>query len=547
MASANVKMPLLFSDHMMLQRDQSIPVWGWADAGEEVTVQFGSQSAKATADAAGKWKVTLEPVAANAEPQALTVTGKNQLNFADVLVGDIWVCSGQSNIEFNLGGAHNAGTEVPQAKDLQLRMFKVAMRTSLNPEADVTVYGKQQWVACNPEYARNFSAVGYFYGRELRRDLKVPIGLIAAVQGGTRAQVWMSLESIAQNRDADPEFKEWLTKRHQVVAEYPQHPTAYGPAMEKYEKDVRRWWNEVENAPAFVAKKKAWEEENKKALEAGKPPLPRPQPSEPRPKEPESPDGGRYSSFMVGNLYNGMIAPMMPYAIKGVIWYQGEGNSDKAKQYRFLFPLLIKDWRAHWGQGDFPFLFVQLPNINKAPTEPVPAHDLWPGTREAQEVALTLPHTGMAVTIDVGDPYDVHGKDKIDVGQRLALVARHLVYGEKIVYTGPTYESMKVDGDKVRITFKNTGSGMEIGVPPWTPSGKIPPVAAELKGFAIAGADKKWVWAEARIVGDQVVVSSPKVTNPVAVRYGWADNPPCNLYNKEKLPAAPFRTDHWEP
>jgi len=250
---------------------------------------------------------------------------------------------------------------------------------------------------------------------------------------------------------------------------------------------------------------------------------------------------------MVGNLYNAMIAPLMPYAIKGVIWYQGESNCNNSKQYRVLFPIMITDWREKWGQGNFPFLFVQLPNINKPATEPVQGEDRWPGVREAQAKAMSVPNTGMATIIDVGDPDEVHGKDKIDVGVRLSLVARHLVYGEDIVYTGPIYDSMKVEGNKVLITFKNTGGGLAIGTPPWTPSGKIPPVASELKGFAIAGADKKWVWAQARINGDQVVVSSDQAPNPAAVRYGWADNPPCNLYNKVNPPAAAFRTDEWEP
>ena len=248
---------------------------------------------------------------------------------------------------------------------------------------------------------------------------------------------------------------------------------------------------------------------------------------------------------MVGNYYNAMIAPLMPYAIKGAIWYQGESNSGNSKQYRTLFPLLINDWRERWGQGNFPFLFVQLPNIKKPATQPVQETDLWPGLREAQALTLSVPNTGMATIIDVGDPYDVHGKDKFHVGTRLALVARHVVYGENIVYSGPTYGSMKVAGNKIEITFKNTGTGLEIGTAPWTPSGKIPPVAKELKGFAIAGEDKNWFGADARIAGNSVIVESPQVPHPVAVRYGLADNPPCNLYNKEKLPAAPFRTDNW--
>jgi sialate O-acetylesterase len=310
---------------------------------------------------------------------------------------------------------------------------------------------------------------------------------------------------------------------------------------------MTQYWNNVENAPEFVAKKKLWEEQRKVALGQGKLPPPRPEPSQPGPTAPDAPDGGPYSSFMVGNLYNAMIAPLMPFAIKGVIWYQGESNCNNSRQYRTLFPILIADWREKWGQGNFPFLFVQLPNINKPATGPVQDTDQWPGIREAQAMATTLPDTGMATIIDVGDPYEVHGRDKIDVGVRLSLVARHLVYGEDIVYAGPSYDAMALEGNKIRISFKHTGSGLMIGAPPWTPSGIIPPVAGELKGFAIAGSNKKWVWAQARINGDQVIVSSDQVVHPVAVRYGWADNPPCNLYNREKLPAAPFRTDDWEP
>ena len=252
---------------------------------------------------------------------------------------------------------------------------------------------------------------------------------------------------------------------------------------------------------------------------------------------------------MVGTIYNAMIAPLTHFAIKGVIWYQGESNCENSRQYHALFPILIMDWREKWGQGNFPFLFVQLPNLNKPATEPVESDNgcFWTGIRDAQAKALALTNTGMATTIDVGDPYNVHGKDKYDVGYRLSLVARHLVYGEDIVYTGPVYNSMNIEGQKILISFKSIGGGLVIGTPPWSPSGKIPPLADELKGFAIAGADRKWVWAKALIQGDQVVVWSEHVSNPVAVRYGWADNPPCNLYNREKLPAAPFRTDDWQP
>jgi sialate O-acetylesterase len=547
LARAEVKLPAIFSDHMVLQRDIQIPVWGWADPGEEVTVTFGGQSAKTITDSDGRWKVCLEKVGANATSQTLTVSGKNTIKFTDVLVGDVWVCSGQSNMGLYLGECDNASSEVPNANDPLLRILTVEERTSIIPDVDVKLWNGKRWRLCTSETANQFSGVGYFFGRELRKHLGIPIGLISSLHGGSQAQLWTSLEAIGKNIAADPEFKDWRAKREAVLENYPHKLAGYLPVKEKYDADMTRYWNEVENAPEFVARKKLWEEENKAAREQGKTPPPRPEPSQPRPTAPEPPDGGPYSSFMVGNLYNAMIAPLMPYAIKGVIWYQGESNCNNSKQYRVLFPIMITDWREKWGQENFPFLFVQLPNINKPATEPVQGEDRWPGVREAQAKAMSVPNTGMATIIDVGDPDEVHGKDKIDVGVRLSLVARHLVYGEDIVYTGPTYDSMKVEGNKVLITFKNTGGGLAIGTPPWTPSGKIPPVASELKGFAIAGADKKWIWAQARINGDQVVVSSDQAPNPVAVRYGWADNPPCNLYNKEKLPAAPFRTDDWEP
>jgi sialate O-acetylesterase len=544
---AEVKLPAVFNDHMVLQRDIQIPVWGWADPGEEVTVTFGDQNAKTITDSDGRWKIYLGKVGTSATAQALTVSGKNTIKFTDVLVGDVWVCAGQSNMGLYLGECDNANTEVPQANDPLLRILTVEERTSIIPDVDVTLWNGKKWRSCTPETANQFSGVGYFFGRELRRHLGIPIGLISSLHGGSQAQLWTSLEAIGKNIDADPEFKDWLARRQAVLDDYPHKLAAYLPLKQKYDADLSQSWNDVENAPDFVAKKKLWEEERKVALTQGKTPPPRPEPSQPGPLAPDAPDRGPYSSFMVGNLYNAMIAPLMPFAIKGIIWYQGESNCGNSKQYRVLFPIMIADWRDKWGQGNFPFLFVQLPNINKPATEPVQDRDPWPGIREAQAMATSLPNTGMATIIDVGDPYEVHGKDKIDVGVRLSLVARHLVYGENIVYSGPTYDSMAVEGNKISISFKHADGGLAIGVPPWTPSGIIPPVANELKGFAIAGSNKKWVWAQARISGDQIVVSNDQVPNPAAVRYGWADNPPCNLYNNEKLPAMPFRTDDWEP
>jgi sialate O-acetylesterase len=422
----------------------------------------------------------------------------------------------------------------------------VREHVSLQPEEDAKPsWDGKKWVVSDPEVVQVFTAVGYFFGRELRSDLHVPIGLIESDQGGSKAQLWTSVSAIEKNIDADPEFKVWLKQRKEVVDAYPQKMAEYLPQKKIYDEAMKHWRAEVWDAPEFTAKRAQWEIDNDNARKEGKPPLPRLQPSVPSPIEPPPPNGGPYSNFMVGTLYNAMIAPLTSFSIKGVVWYQGESNESNSRQYGVLFPIMITDWREKWGEGDFPFIFVQLPNIKKPATQPVQSNDPWPGMREAQAKALSLPNTGMAITIDVGDPYNVHGKDKFDVGYRLALVARHTVYKEKIVYTGPTYDSMKVKKGQIELTFKNQGGGLMIGAAPWTPSGKIPLVESNLKGFAIAGEDQRWFFAKAQIKHNHVFVSSVDVPHPVAVRYGWADNPPCNLYNREKLPAAPFRTDKW--
>jgi sialate O-acetylesterase len=547
LARAEVRLPAVFSDQMVLQRDIDVPVWGWADPGEEVTVTFGGESAKTIANNDGRWRVYLDKLLANARSQTLTVSGNNTVIFTNVLVGDVWVCSGQSNMGLYLGECDNASSEVPKANDPLFRMLTVEDRTSVIPEVDATLWNGKRWRTCTPEVANQFSGVGYFFGKELRRHLGIPIGLISSLKGGSQVQLWTSLESVKRNIAADPDFKGWLEKREAVLDNYPHKLSEYLPLKRHYDADMTRYWNEVENAPELMARRKLWENECKLAREQGRIPPKRPEPAEPSPTAPEAPDCGPYNSFMVGNLYNAMIAPLMPFAIKGVIWYQGESNCNNSKQYQTLFPIMIKDWREKWGQGNFPFLFVQLPNINKPAVDPVQDEDLWPGIREAQAMALSLPNTGMATIIDVGDPDEVHCKDKQDVGVRLSLIARNLVYKENIVSSGPTYASMAIEANSIVLTFTNTGSGLTIGVPPWTPSGTIPPVASELTGFAIAGPDKQWFKAQAMIIGSsQIVVSSGRVLHPEAVRYAWADNPPCNLYNKERLPAAPFRTDNWD-
>lgn len=544
-ARANVTMPSIFGDHMVLQKEMKIPVWGWANPGEDVTVTFAGQRAATTADDQGNWRVDLDKTPANASPQTLTVTGRNTIAFHDVLIGDVWLAAGQSNMEMGLSEVHNAAQVLPTVNDPMLRFFNVETSdTAIEPRKNVP----GTWRIATLDNANRFSGAAYFFIHEIRKDRNIPIGLLRTGHGGTGAQTWLSVEAIKNNVTADPEFQSWLDTHAQLLKDYPARLAVYTPLRLQFQKDHDQWRKNVFESPEFTAQRAAWEVAAQKAREEDKNLPPRPVPPVPEPKEPDRPEGDRNK---LANVYNAKLFPMIPYAIKGAIWYQGESNSNNAKQYRVLFPLMIKDWREKWGEGDFPFIYVQLPNLGTLPTDPDQKLEKWVGdfvgVREAQAMTLALPNTGMAVAIDLGDPRNVHPKDKMDVGYRLSLVARKVAYGEDIVYTGPTFESMKVEGNKVRITFDNVGTGLVIGTAPWTPSGKIPPLATELRCFTIAGADKKWAWAKATIEGnDQVVVSSDTVPNPVAVRYDWFNSPNGNLYNREKLPAAPFRTDNWE-
>jgi sialate O-acetylesterase len=536
---ADVRMPAIFGDHMVLQQNKKIPVWGWADPGEQVTVELNKVAVSAKADADGKWRVDLAP-AKVANPPTLTVKGKNTLTFTDVLLGDVWICSGQSNMEFDLagnlapykgfGGAANAATAVPAANDPQLRLFLVTKKIALQPETDVV--GK--WEVCTPESAALFSAVGYFFGQELRSAIKRPIGLIGSYWGGQPAQAFTSLSGLQK----EPPFTNYVDAYQKRLADYPKAKEDYPAAVAAYQDKVKEWKTTV--GPTFLPLLKQWQEEAATAMAAGQPVPRKPVPSVPLPKAPSLPEGGPSTPTV---LYNGMISPIIPYAIKGAIWYQGEANAPHALEYRTLFPRMISDWREKWNQGDFPFIFVQLANFMKPQVNP--SEGGWAELREAQLKTLALPNTGMAVTIDIGNPRDIHPKDKQDVGLRLALAAKHLAYGQELVYSGPIYDSMKVEGNKIRLSFRHTGSGLQIHAAPWLPSGETPPSPTELTGFAIAGADQNWVWAKARIEGNNVMVSSDQIASPVAVRYGWASDPSCDLYNKEGLPASPFRTDDW--
>jgi sialate O-acetylesterase len=492
----------------------------------------------------------------------LTVTGKNTVTFSDVLVGDVWLCSGQSNMEFPLRLARNGSTEVSQASDPQIRLFLAPRRSSLLPLDDVTgstldeyrLYNSFQlkpgddlrgvWVVCTPEKAAEFSAVGYFFVRELRGKVQRPIGLIGSYWGGSAAQSWISLSADAAN----PALKGGV-----FMGDYQRNIAPHVPgsmdmdALYAAYNDAQKKWTEAmahdPGKPAYDAAYKAWQvasvEQRAKDIQVPPPPPP-PIPS---PKPPPSLIGPTL-------LYNGMISPLLPYAIKGVIWYQGESNAGNAAsgiEYRTLLATLIADWRTRWGEGDFPFLIVQLAGNNPRPQGPVEKpHLAWAWLRESQlKTTLTVPNTGLAVAIDLGSSTTIHPPDKQDVAHRLALVAERVAYGQDVADSGPMFESIKIEGDKIRLSFSHAGDGLVIGAPPWLDHAVPPPSTTELQGFAIAGADQKWVWARATIEGSDVIVSSDQVLAPVAVRYGWSNNPVCNLYNKAGLPASPFRTDDW--
>lgn len=501
----NVMLPAIISDSMVIQAGKDLTIWGTADAGEAVTVSLAGQTQSTSADADGKWSVKFKPIPAS-DVGTMTVKGNNTLTVNNILAGSVWVCSGQAGMYMGLDKAHNAATEIPKATDRHLRLFRVATRAAMEPQSDC----QGQWVECTPTTVKYFSATAYFFGRELRQSAGVHVGLVQAALGGTPAQSWTSLDGL----DRDPALKTAYGDAYRkLLANLPALTTRYEKELlTKYESDMRSW---------------------EQAKAAGGAPS--------APQKPVAPD---QDPATPSALYNGMIAPLTPMTIDGVIFYHGESNVSAAVEYRTLFPRLITDWRAKFGQGDFPFIYGQLPN--NGPRKPDPVSSNTAMLREAQSMAMKLPKTGMAVTVDIGEADNAVPHDKLDVGLRMALWAEKLVFGKDVVCSGPLYSSMKVEGGRIRVGFKEVGGGLVIGSAPSIQAG-VPQAAplTELKGFSIAGADQKFVWATAKIEGNNVVVSSPQVLKPVAVRYAWADNPECNLYNKEGLPASPFRTDQW--
>jgi sialate O-acetylesterase len=627
-AIANVRLPKIFSSNMVLQQGIEIPVWGWADRGERVVVAFNGQTVRTRADKEGKWQVKL-PEQDYGGPHNLIIKGKNTVEMKNVMVGEVWICSGQSNMEWRVDNSNNAEEEVASAKYPNIRLFTVPKAVAQFPKDDIS---DGEWMECSPETVAGFSAVGYFFGRDLHQELNVPVGLIHTSWGGTVAETWISPGTISN----DPDFREKLIELQQMdldsyrKARLDQIRELLGgeiPNEDKGMVDGKPIWAGLDYSDGHWRSIKTpmyWENQgyididgigwyrkeiklNEEQTNAnltlhlgkvddsditfingieigrteGKYDEDRIYTIDKKYLKPGSNiivvrvqdtggNGGIWGDpenqfLAIGNekmdisgdwkfriakaevgavnvgpnsyptlLFNAMINPLIPFGIKGAIWYQGESNAGRAKQYQRIFPALINDWRNHWQQGDFPFLFVSLANYMQPPQEP--GESEWAELREAQTKTLSLPNTGMALAIDIGEANDIHPRNKQDVGKRLALNAFKIAYGKDVVHSGPMYESVAFKDGKAYVSFAETGSGLE-----------VKDRYGYLKGFTVAGRDRKFHWAKAELVDDKtVVVYSEEVPDPVSVRYGWANNPDdVNLYNKEGLPANPFRTDDW--
>lgn len=491
---ADIRLPGIVGDNMAIQRDVPARIWGWADPGEQVTVTIGATALPAVKSGQdGLWLVKLPAQKAGPVPDIRISGDKDSITIKNVIAGEVWLCSGQSNMEFATDSSINAKQEVASADYPGIRLFIFAHTVRDQPTDECG----GRWLVCSPTTVGRFSAVGYFFGRDLHKELNVPVGLIESSWGGTLCEAWTSLPAL----QAVPEFAP-------IIERVNQYPDRYVQLRAKYEQDYQKWAATTQQASASTTKPAAL-----------RPPYAPPPPG----KQPN----------LAAMLFNGMIYPIARYTIAGALWYQGESNAGRAYQYRKLLPTMIQDWRNHFGVGDFPFGIVQLANFMKRDLQPQESD--WAELREAQTMtADTIPNCGLALAIDVGDAADIHPKNKQEVGHRLVLWALAKVYGKDIEYSGPVYDSMESAGDSIRIRFKHAAGGL-------TTTDDQP-----VKGFTIAGEDHQFVWADAAIDGQSVVVRSSQVPKPVAVRYAWANNPGCNLYNKSGLPAVPFRTDDWK-
>ncbi|MFG4004430.1 sialate O-acetylesterase [Flavobacterium aquidurense] len=623
LANANVRMPLLFSDGMVLQRNKEIPVWGWAEPNEKVEVHFNKQIKTTQADKDGKWMIKLSAEKAGG-PFELSITGKNKITIKDILVGEVWICSGQSNMEFQMYKTMNAEKEMADSNYPMIRHFGVAQDLSGTPKEDLKA-GK--WLVANKENIRDFTAAGFFFAKKLYTELKIPIGIINTSWGGTNVETWTSREAFEKSNEfktmiADvpqvdmdavfevykksvldnvkkvqgfdvsmknedqfktfdfndknwPEIKVpslwenqqignidgvvWMRKTITLTAEQAKSEAVL--YLSKVDDEDITYVNGVE-----VGTNKIWEtlrvykippgvlKEGKNVIavriadySGGGGIYGDPADLKIQFKDSNLPLEGLWKFNVVqvkiavspnsypSLLYNAMVNPLIPYAFQGVLWYQGEANVWRAKQYKKAFPLMINDWRTKWNQGDFPFYFVQLSTFNEFNGNSK-VGSRWAELREAQAETLKLKNTGMVVTTDIGNAKDIHPTNKQDVGLRLAAIALNNVYGKKQICSGPTFKSQEIKGNEIILTFDNLGSGLSTS-----------DHSENVKGFEIAGADKVFHSAKAIIKNNKVIVSSDEVKNPVAVHYGWADDDTeINLFNKEKFPASPFRTDNWE-
>jgi len=484
-AAQPLTLPRVFADHLVFQREVPVPIWGWAEPNAAVTVAFSGQTKSVAAGPDGKWRVTLDRMPANAGGMDLVITaGDQSLTVRDVLVGEVWICSGQSNMEWTLAGTDGAQEEIARADHPLIRQFKVPHVTHSKPQRDLP----GAWSVCSPATAAQFTAVGYHFALQIRRELGVPIGLLNTSWGGTRIEPWTDPEAFAEL----PSLKE--------VTDY------IANADSLYRQEQVAKLNEIE----------AWVRSCREALERNTelPASPGVMPSHPlsRADKPTA-------------IYNAMVAPLIPYAFRGALWYQGESNNGEGMLYSDKMNALIRSWRRLWNQGEFPFLFVQLAPYRYNRPEALPG--IW----EAQAAALHIPNTGMAVTTDIGNVSDIHPRNKKEVGRRLSLWALAKTYGRQdLVFSGPLYQSMRVDGNRIILSFAHAqGLKSSDGKP--------------LTWFTIAGGDGRHVSAKAEILGDTVVVSSPEVEQPVSVRFGWNELAEPNLVNGSGLPASPFRTD----
>lgn len=495
-----LELPNLFATNMVLQRDLPIQVWGTAQAGGQIIASFAGQTATTQADGNGKWKLTLKAQAASAQPQTMTITGDGAtITFDNVVIGEVWICSGQSNMAFGMKGAHNAAEAIPAATDKLIRLCRVANTIASEPQDNAKI----SWDECSPEKVSGFTAVGYFFGKMLREKLDVPVGLIHTNWGGTPAEAWTSTATLTSM----PQLADIIPNAVKAEANYPSQ-------KEKYDQQVAE----------YKAKRDKWVEENPGKTAKDYPG-----------RAPRAPAAPGKNPRYPGVLFNGMINPLIPFGIRGAIWYQGEANSGRPDEYRVLLPAMIKDWRDLWRQGDFAFGIVQLANFHD--TSEKPTDSGWTHLQNAQlYTSQTVPNTGLAVINDIGDAKDIHPKNKLDAGNRLALWALHDVYKAiNANWTGPAYDSYQIEGSKIILTFKNVDGKLA------TKDGNAP---AE---FTICGPDKNWVRATAVITGTHTLeVQAEGITEPVAVRYAWFDNPVNpNLTDASGLQTSCFKTDDW--